>query len=76
MVRQTIANFISKDDNVPTPDTNHIFLTEGASQGVHLILNSLIQNKDDSVMIPIPQYPLYSAAISLYQGHAAPYYLN
>ena len=27
-------------------------------------------------MIPIPQYPLYSAAISLYQGHAAPYYLN
>ncbi len=27
-------------------------------------------------MIPIPQYPLYSAAISLYEGHPAPYYLN
>lgn len=27
-------------------------------------------------MIPIPQYPLYSAAISLYEGHACPYYLN
>ena len=27
-------------------------------------------------MIPIPQYPLYSASISLSQGHAAPYYLN
>jgi alanine transaminase len=27
-------------------------------------------------MIPIPQYPLYSAAISLYGGHACPYYLN
>lgn len=27
-------------------------------------------------MIPIPQYPLYSAAIALYGGHAAPYYLS
>lgn len=27
-------------------------------------------------MIPIPQYPLYSAAISLYGGVPAPYYLN
>ena len=27
-------------------------------------------------MIPIPQYPLYSAAIALNQGYAAPYYLN
>lgn len=27
-------------------------------------------------MIPIPQYPLYSAAIALYGGCPAPYYLN
>ncbi len=27
-------------------------------------------------MIPIPQYPLYSASISLNGGHACPYYLN
>ena len=27
MVRDTIANFIAKDDNVSAPDTNHIFLT-------------------------------------------------
>ena len=27
-------------------------------------------------MIPIPQYPLYSAAIALYDGHEVPYYLN
>ena len=27
-------------------------------------------------MIPIPQYPLYSAAISLYGGSPAPYYMD
>jgi alanine transaminase len=27
-------------------------------------------------MIPIPQYPLYSASISLNGGHMCPYYLN
>ena len=27
-------------------------------------------------MIPIPQYPLYTASISLLGGRAVPYYLN
>lgn len=27
-------------------------------------------------MIPIPQYPLYSAAIALYGGQEVPYYLS
>ena len=27
-------------------------------------------------MIPIPQYPLYTAAIALYGGSAAPYYMD
>lgn len=27
-------------------------------------------------MIPIPQYPLYSATIPMYNGSAIPYYLN
>lgn len=76
LVRDTVCKFIAKDDDVPAPSPDQIFLTEGASQGVHLILNSMITSPNDSVMIPIPQYPLYSAAISLYEGHACPYYLN
>jgi len=36
----------------------------------------MITSKDDGILIPIPQYPLYSAAISLYGGYAAPYYMN
>ena len=58
------------------PSIDDIFLTEGASQGVHLILETLITSPNDSIMIPIPQYPLYSASISLNGGHMCPYYLN
>lgn len=36
----------------------------------------MITNRDDTILIPIPQYPLYSAAITLYGGSAAPYYMD
>lgn len=41
-----------------------------------MILNSIITGPNDGIMIPIPQYPLYSASISLNGGHACPYYLD
>ena len=61
---------------MPLPKVENIILTEGASQGVHLLLSTMITGKDDGILIPIPQYPLYTAAISLYGGYAAPYYMN
>lgn len=76
MFRQTVAEFIARDDGVAAPNSDDIFLTEGASQGVHMILSSIIASPDDGIMIPIPQYPLYSAAIALNGGYTAPYYLN
>ena len=76
LVRKSIARFLAQDDGIEEPSLQHLFTTEGASQGVHMILSSLITCADDSIMIPIPQYPLYSAAITLYGGHASPYYLN
>lgn len=44
----------------------NIFLTDGASVGVRLMLSALIRDANDVVMVPIPQYPLYSASIALY----------
>jgi alanine transaminase len=63
-------------DSVPEPNIKDIFLTEGASQGVHIIMNSLIIDENDAILIPIPQYPLYTASIALSGGVPAPYYLN
>lgn len=44
----------------------HIFLTDGASVAVRMALNAMIRDSRDGILVPIPQYPLYSAAIQLY----------
>lgn len=77
-IRRTVSDFIRQRDgnSLPAPDPNHIFLTTGASSGVQMVLAFLIAHPDVGVMIPIPQYPLYSASLSLYGGKAVPYYLN
>ncbi len=36
----------------------------------------LINDKRDGILIPIPQYPLYSALITAFGGSALPYYLD
>jgi aspartate/methionine/tyrosine aminotransferase len=76
LVRESVCKYIAKMDSVPEPRLDDIFLTEGASQGVHLLLSTLIIDKNDAIMIPIPQYPLYTASIALNGGVPAPYFLN
>jgi hypothetical protein len=53
---------------VSHPLLQHIYLTDGASAGVRNVLQSIIRNEADAVLVPIPQYPLYSASIALYGG--------
>jgi alanine transaminase len=43
---------------------------------VHLAIQSIITNPNDAIMIPVPQYPLYSASITMHHGSICPYYLN
>jgi alanine transaminase len=44
--------------------------------GVSLLLSMLITPSKSGILIPIPQYPLYSATIARYAGIAVPYYLD
>jgi aspartate/methionine/tyrosine aminotransferase len=55
---------------------NYRSLTARASAGVHTILNAIIEHDKVGVMIPIPQYPLYTASLALYNAKAVPYYLR
>ena len=64
-----------RDGGVPACEDD-IFLTNGASEGVKTLLTMLIRNEQDGIMIPIPQYPLYSAAITALGGAQVPYYLD
>ncbi|KAJ3203388.1 Alanine--glyoxylate aminotransferase 2, mitochondrial, partial [Dinochytrium kinnereticum] len=75
VVREEVAKFISERDGFPA-NPEHIFLTAGASPAVQLVLQTLIAHKNVGIMIPIPQYPLYTASIDLFNGKAVPYYLN
>eukprot|EP00957_Ditylum_brightwellii_P021261 1603750-Ditylum_brightwellii.AAC.1 len=60
--RQDIADYITdRDEHVAYPA--NIFLTNGASAGIEMVLNGLISDDKDAIMIPIPQYPIYSALI-------------
>jgi len=75
LVREEVAEFIGNRDGYKA-SPNDIFLTNGASSGVDMMLRMSIRNPKDGIMIPIPQYPLYSATIPMYNGTSIPYYLN
>jgi len=74
--RQEIADYIKRRDGVEDVDPDSIFMTDGASVAVRLGLNTLIRGKRDGILVPIPQYPLYSASIELYGGSLVGYELD
>jgi aspartate/methionine/tyrosine aminotransferase len=74
-IRDAVASFIHERDGIPV-DPDAIYLTDGASKGVQGALRILISGPQDGIMIPIPQYPLYSATITLYDGKQVGYYLD
>ena len=74
-IRQEIANFISHNSG-STSNPENVFISNGASECVRMMLYALIRGPSDGIMVPIPQYPLYSASITLYGGELVPYYLD
>ena len=50
---------------VSTCPLQQLFLTDGASPAVRYMLNAIIRNDRDGILVPVPQYPLYSASIQL-----------
>jgi len=80
-IREAVAQFIDRRDNTlerkgVLSDPDNIFLTDGASEGAKNIIELLIKDRMDGIMIPIPQYPLYSATIRRCGGRQVNYYLN
>lgn len=62
-------------DGYPS-DPAHIFLTGGASAGVSLLIWTLTTPHKTGTLIPIPQYPLYTATLAQHSGVALPYHLD
>lgn len=79
IVRRQVSDFIKARDGGISCDWHDIYLTGGASPGIKTILslvNSVVDGKEPGIMVPIPQYPLYSATISEYGMHKVDYYLD
>lgn len=74
-IRQAVANYITKRDGYKS-DPDDIFLTAGASTAVSYLIQLLSLGPKTGFLIPIPQYPLYTAAIALNGTVPLPYYLN
>lgn len=84
--REAVSKFIEKRDKAckvnPTPtadyssDPNSIFLTNGASTAIQLLLTALINKPTAGLLIPVPQYPIYSALTRLLNGKFVGYYLS
>ncbi|MFH1264073.1 MAG: aminotransferase class I/II-fold pyridoxal phosphate-dependent enzyme [Pseudomonadota bacterium] len=80
-IRKAVAKFIDQRDGVSrsggvAADPEKIFLTNGASEAARNLIDLLISGPRDGIMIPIPQYPLYSASIKRAGGVQVNYYLD
>lgn len=73
-IRKRVASFIEKRDGFPA-DPEQIYLTGGATPGVALILDIALR-PGDGVLIPIPQYPLYTATLAHLEATPVPYFLS
>jgi aspartate/methionine/tyrosine aminotransferase len=78
-VREAVSGFIDRRDRVAdrggvASDPNAVMLTDGASGGAVYVLEALISGPRDGVLVPIPQYPLYSATIARCGGVMVGYY--
>lgn len=76
-IREAVANYIEKRDGPAVKaNWNNIYMTNGASEGVRTAFKLLIRDQRDGVLVPIPQYPLYSALLTLDGGTMVKYYLD
>uniref|UniRef100_A0A3B5MMJ5 alanine transaminase n=1 Tax=Xiphophorus couchianus TaxID=32473 RepID=A0A3B5MMJ5_9TELE len=78
-VRQDVARYIERRDGGVPCKPDNIYLTTGASDGIVTMLKLLVCGEGATrtgVMISIPQYPLYSAALAELSAVQINYYLN
>ncbi|KAG6454716.1 hypothetical protein O3G_MSEX008826 [Manduca sexta] len=78
IVRSRVAQYISARDGIPAFPED-IWLGSGASDVIKAVLTMFIENVDGkppAIMIPIPQYPLFSGTLSELGLRRANYYLD
>ncbi|KAH0538018.1 hypothetical protein FGG08_005379 [Glutinoglossum americanum] len=74
-IRNSVARFIAERDGHPS-DPGSVYLSGGASSGVNTLLHIICSTPETGVLVPIPQYPLYTATLAVLNARCVPYYLD
>lgn len=74
-IRNSVAAYIERRDGYPS-DPGSIFLSAGASSGVNTLMNVICAKPETGILVPIPQYPLYTATLAVLNARCVPYYLE
>ncbi|KAI0969517.1 alanine transaminase-like protein [Xylaria arbuscula] len=74
-IKESIAQFLERRDGFKA-DPAHIYLSAGASSGVNTLLHTICADPTSGILVPIPQYPLYTASLSVLNATCVPYYLD
>lgn len=77
LIRKHVAEFIERRDGMPC-DHESVCLSGGASESIRNVLKLFIRRgaKKTGIMVPIPQYPLYSASIEEFNLGQVGYFLD
>ncbi|XP_021957727.1 alanine aminotransferase 2-like isoform X2 [Folsomia candida] len=80
VIRQHASEYITKRDGGIPSNPDDIILCAGASEGIRATLKLFIEqdasHPPTGCLIPIPQYPLYSASLAEYSIYQAGYFLD
>lgn len=74
-IRASVAKYIERRDGYPA-DPKNIYLSAGASSGVNTLMNIMCATPETGILVPIPQYPLYTATLAVLNARCVPYYLD
>lgn len=79
IIRRHVADYITKRDGGIPSSWENVVLCAGASEGIKGLLQVMTNHtggQRNGVMVPIPQYPLYSATLAEFDLEQISYYLN
>ncbi|KAA0197871.1 hypothetical protein HAZT_HAZT005338 [Hyalella azteca] len=79
IIRHHVADYITRRDGGIKSSWEDIVLCAGASEGIKGLLQVMTNHTDGQrigVMVPIPQYPLYSATLAEFDLEQVSYYLD
>jgi len=75
-LRQEVAAFIERRDGGVPCDPESVFLTNGASAGIQMILQVLVASPKTGILLPIPQYPICTFPSAGATHYSAPHCLT